>query len=316
MFAHYPILKEHTCMKLSQALRYPFQGEGWFRRILILTLIQLIPIVGQLILLGYGFDIVRAVYTDRAELPTLRWPSALKNGLRFLLAGLAYLLPILITVGTIVVTMLGTRSSSNSGNVGVVITLLVTIGLPLLIFFIGAVVGKRRASPTVQQAEPKKLGGSFRFLLNGLLPVFAMILLTFALRALVSLSGLNTGKPNGLGILLFAIFALLIFLFWIVLHIGGVRQAIENKGLLAPIANLQLLLKHRALTGQLLLKLILLGGITVITTTLGLLLFILPGLFAFVLCSLALWYLFAQYSMRAWIHKPDVTFAKSTVAHL
>ena len=96
-------------MLLCQALRYPFRGMGWFRPILILILIQLIPIVGQLILLGYGFDIVRAVYADQYELPALRWLSALKNGLRFLLAGLAYLLPILITVGTIVVMMLGTR---------------------------------------------------------------------------------------------------------------------------------------------------------------------------------------------------------------
>ncbi len=78
-------------MLVSQALRYPFQGKGCTHRILILTLIQLIPVVGQLILIGYGFDIVRAFYADQAELPTLQWLSALKNGLRFLLAGLGYL---------------------------------------------------------------------------------------------------------------------------------------------------------------------------------------------------------------------------------
>lgn len=52
-------------MMLPQALHYPFQGKGWFRRMLILALIQLIPVVGQLILLGYGLDIVRAVYAEQ-----------------------------------------------------------------------------------------------------------------------------------------------------------------------------------------------------------------------------------------------------------
>lgn len=36
-------------MMLSQALRYPFQEKGWFRRTLILTLVQFLPVVGQLI---------------------------------------------------------------------------------------------------------------------------------------------------------------------------------------------------------------------------------------------------------------------------
>jgi hypothetical protein len=47
---------------LYQALQYPFRGKGSFRHILILALVQLVPIVGHLILLGYGFDIVRALY--------------------------------------------------------------------------------------------------------------------------------------------------------------------------------------------------------------------------------------------------------------
>ena len=63
-------------MMLSQALQYPFQGKGWFRRILILALVQLIPIVGQLILLGYGLDIVRAVYAGQVDLPPLRWRAS------------------------------------------------------------------------------------------------------------------------------------------------------------------------------------------------------------------------------------------------
>ena len=46
---------------LTQALRYPWQGKGWFYRMLPLALLQLIPILGQIILAGYGQAIARAI---------------------------------------------------------------------------------------------------------------------------------------------------------------------------------------------------------------------------------------------------------------
>jgi uncharacterized membrane protein len=101
-----------------------------------------------------------------------------------------------------------------------------------------------------------------------------------------------------------------------VLYIGGVRYAIENKGLLAPMTNARLLLKNSARTGVLFLNVLLLSVIAVLATTVGLVLLILPGLFAFVTCSLALWYMFAQYSISVGIHKPNLTFTRSTVSAL
>ncbi|HEY8598040.1 MAG TPA: hypothetical protein VIL85_06385 [Thermomicrobiales bacterium] len=55
-------LQEDRIMSLPAAWRYPFRGHGWPRRILVLVLAQCIPVVGQLILLGYGQEIVRSVY--------------------------------------------------------------------------------------------------------------------------------------------------------------------------------------------------------------------------------------------------------------
>jgi hypothetical protein len=146
---------------LYQALQYPFRGKGSFRLVLILALVQLVPIVGQLILLGYGFDIVRAVYAGQTSLPPIRWLPALGNGFRILVAGFFYLLPILLTIAVVGASRID--SSSSFGNLGV-FGILLAIGLPLLLFLIG-----------------------------------------------------------------------------IVLHVGGVRYAIENKGLLAPMTNAKLL---------------------------------------------------------------------------
>ncbi len=296
-------------MMLYQALQYPFRGKGSFRSILILALVQLLPIVGQLILLGYGLDVVRAVYAGQTSLPPIRWLPVLGSGLRFLLAGLLYLLPILMTIAVVGASNIG--SSSRFANLGI-LGILLSVGLPLLLFLIRTVSVIRTSSPSVRRTDVR--GSSLRFLLNGLLPIFVTIAAILVLRALVSSSGIDSGKPNGLSILLLVVLALLLFLIGIVLYVGGVRYAIENKGILAPMTNAKLLLKNRALTGMLFLNVLLLGIIAVITIAAGLMLFILPGLFVVVICSLALWYMFAHYGIRAGISKPGFTFTKNTTS--
>jgi hypothetical protein len=68
-----------------------------------------------------------------------------------------------------------------------------------------------------------------------------------------------------------------------------------------------MLLKHRNLTGTLILNLALLSVLTVLMTGLGLVLLILPGLFAWVSCSLSLWYLLAHFSMKVGVDQPIPT---------
>ena len=283
-------------MMLYQALHYPFQGKGWFRRILIQALVQLLPIIGQLILLGYGFDVVRAVYDGQTNLPPIQWRSALGNGLRFLIAEFVYLLPILVTIAVVGASSVGSRSSLS------IIGLLLAVGLPLLLFLIRIVSARRTNSSSVRR--PRTSGVNLRSLLSGLLPILVTILAILLLRTLVSSSGIEAGKPNGLSVLLLVVLALLVFFIGVVLYVGGVRYAIEHKGLLAPATNAKLLLQHRA-TGFLLLNVLFLAVLTVIATTVGLVLFILPGLFVFVVCSLALWYIFALYGIRVGINKPS-----------
>lgn len=298
-------------MLLFQALHYPFQGKDWFRRLVTLTLLQLLPLVGQLILLGYGLDIVRAVYAGHSSLPPLRWLPALGDGFRFLLAGFCYLLPILIT-GTIV----GARSIGSSGNFGNpgIIGILLSIGLPLLLFLIRMVSVGRTSSSSIQPSGTR--GSSLRLFMTGILPVFVTVLAILILAALVSSSGIETGKPNGLSILLLVVLALLLFFIRIVLSIGAVRYATEHKGLFTPMTNARLLLQNRALAGMLFLNVLLLDVITVTATIVGLVLFILPGLFVFVVCTLALWYVFVRYRMLIEIKAPTPAREKSTVALL
>lgn len=282
---------------LYQALSYPLQGKGSFRRVLILALLQLIPIVGQLILLGYGLDIVRAVSRQQTTLPPIDWRSTVLNGLRMLLAGFGYLLPILLTIGLIGAS----GTSGNSGIVGI-IGILVAVGLPFILVVVGVVAKRRTAEPVAQRPDVRRNGP--RPIMVGLLSMLLAVLGILALRMLIAFSGIDTGKPNVVGILLFVLLALFLFLLGVVFGIGGVRYALENKGLLAPAANLQIMLKRPALTAVLVLNILLLGSFAIIVTTVGLVLFILPGLLAFVVCSLAFWQMSAQYALRSWLHTP------------
>jgi hypothetical protein len=207
-------------MNFYEALKYPFQGKNWFRRILALALLQFVPIVGQLILFGYGIEVVRAIYSGEKNLPPIEWKRALGDGLRFLVAGLIYLTPLIGVVPTI--ATIGTNAN---------------------------------------------------------------------------------GNLNLLGVGLASVLGLVILLISIALHIGGVRQAVENKGLFDPNGSAKLLLKNRAVSATLILNVILLSLIGIITTGLGLVLLLLPGAFVFVTCYLALWYLLANYGMEIGLDK-------------
>ncbi len=135
-------------MMLSQALQYPFRGKGSFRFLLILTMMQLLPLVGQLILLGYGLDVVRAISAGHTDLPPLRWLPALGDGLRILIAGFVYLLPILVTIAIVGVSSI--RSGSSGGNLGT-IGILLSVGVPLLLFLLRMVSARRTSPSSIRQ---------------------------------------------------------------------------------------------------------------------------------------------------------------------
>ena len=277
-------------MILTQALRYPFQGRGWNRRLLALTLLQLIPVIGQLMLLGYGLEIVRAVYAGEANLPPIRWQQALGNGLRLMMAGLLYCLPILITGAIIGMSTIGLRMNTSSMGT---LSIILSIGIPLIAIVGGLLMSSRKQTQTGAALKQAPKSGS---IFAKIVPLFVMILAIFVLRAVVS--DANFSRPNAATIALYVILTLLISVIGLGLGMGGVRQAIMQRGLFSPTTSITLLLQHRATTSILILNLFLLGVITLLVSSLGLILLVLPGLFTIVVCSLAMWYLFTRYGMQ------------------
>lgn len=275
-------------MSLSQALRYPFQGERWFPGILALALLQLVPVAGQLILIGYGMAVARAVHAKQANLPALRWQTALLDGLRFLIAALLYVVPLLAVLPTIFA--IGTvASTSVTGDKRS--TWMAAIMLPI------ATVAVFPITRALQ-----KRGGKAASLLARLLstvPILAIVLLIVTLFT----SGINLSAArenlNALGIALLLALALLVFLLILAVHIGAVRYATGGKGLFDPPGNLRLLLGNSTVAAKLVLNFVLLSLVAILATGAGLLLLVLPGLFILVVCVVAWWRLLAHHVAEA-----------------
>ncbi len=103
-------------MKYSEAFSYVFDDSNWFKKILIAGLIFLIPIVGQLYLLGWMIEIARRVKAGRETiLPTTHFGYFLTLGLKAFLVSLVYSIP-LILVNIFLRTVGAAAVSSETSN--------------------------------------------------------------------------------------------------------------------------------------------------------------------------------------------------------
>lgn len=270
-----------STMSLPHALRYPWQGTNWVQRLLALTLFQFVPIIGQAILIGYGMAVARSVFAEEHDLPPLYPLQAAGDGVRLLLAGLLYVVPILLFMPTLL-TIGFTRSdeTGNSGNFSFVfITLIVAmVIIPLL-----------RRLPLKYQALKSVIVSGI-----SIVPLFMFITIIANLISNPAMLEVGDAPLNTTGVVLLIILGLLILIILVGLHINGLRYAIEGQGLLDPMGSIRLLLVNRIATGKLIINLgvlVIVGGIL---TLLGLP-FMLPAAFTLVVTTLAIWYILARY---------------------
>ncbi len=85
-------------MDLARAFTYVFEDKDWLTKILVAGLIMLIPIIGQMIVVGWGLEVTRRVI--QGEEPVLPdWSDFgghVMRGLKALVVGLVYGLPLII----------------------------------------------------------------------------------------------------------------------------------------------------------------------------------------------------------------------------
>jgi len=156
-------------MEFGRAFSFAFQDPDWLKKVGIAAVIFLIPLVGPIILAGWGLEITRRVINnDPVPLPDWSdFSGFLLKGFHAVVVSLAYAFPgiLILICGQVATVGLTSAMSNNSGDsstiggvltvVGLCMTCLVTILLVGAGFLIPAATGNLAASG--------ELGAAFRF---------------------------------------------------------------------------------------------------------------------------------------------------------
>jgi hypothetical protein len=270
-------------MTVPHALRYSLQGEGWLQRLLLLSVLQLLPLVGQSILIGYGMEVSRSVYAGQSGLPLLRPLRAAGDGLRLLVAGLLYAAPVFLMV-PMILTMGTTQAGSTSDT-----------GFPMIFvsLIVAVVVAPAMSKLPAKLKWLKQIVGVLIFTV----PVFMVVSMIASMVNNPSILDIRNIQLNTVGMVLGVVLGVLAAVVVVGLHIGGLRYAIQGKGLLDPTGSWQLVRQHRGATGTLFVNVLLLLVIGGAMTALGLP-FILPAAVSLVVTTIAIWYTLAGYGRQ------------------
>lgn len=88
-------------MDFGLSFGYVFEDKDWFRKIAIPALCSLIPVIGQLIVIGWGLKVTKNVIDGKGRnaLPELEFGSDLGQGFMVTIIGVIYSLPTAILTG-------------------------------------------------------------------------------------------------------------------------------------------------------------------------------------------------------------------------
>ena len=273
--------------ELIQALYYPWRCKGWLWRLLPLALWQLIPMIGQLILIGYGQSVVYAICSQQSDLPRLRLRQSLIDGLRLGAVGVVYCFPAVLMVLLTFSTGDATEADSSGSGLPIMFTAVV-----LIYTRVSSEIGRR------QPALKSILSVINRLLTIGFFTVVVIRLygLFTTLRGGVQFSGMQQLEGGDIAMLLLA---LLLSIFIVVaLLISGARFAVTGSSLLKPAATMELMAANRGLSLRLILSIVLLATGTLVVTLGGTMLMLVPGLVLMVAGHLSIWFLVAQYILK------------------
>lgn len=109
-------------MDFGLAFSYVFKDPDWFKKVAIAAVVGLIPIIGQMIVLGWALNITKRVMNhDPNPLPDVDFGADLQRGFYAFVIGFVYALPITVLSGMLSIfdSIVANTSSSNGAAVAV-----------------------------------------------------------------------------------------------------------------------------------------------------------------------------------------------------
>jgi hypothetical protein len=87
-------------MRFGYSLSFPVRDSHWFRKVFLPACLLLVPVLGPLVALGWGFEVCRRVVGRQTEeLPDLDFGRNASDGLRLFAILLIYCIPLFVTAG-------------------------------------------------------------------------------------------------------------------------------------------------------------------------------------------------------------------------
>jgi len=150
-------------MNFGLSFSYVFKDKEWFKKLAIPALCSLIPVVGQFILAGWGYQATKNVIDGKVEnaLPDLDFGGDLVRG--FLAAVIAFLygLPVMIIV--IIANLIFTFTADSSGEAIAVIMTIFGACLGIIGILIGVLIAFMSVAGVANFIAKGRFGAAFNF---------------------------------------------------------------------------------------------------------------------------------------------------------
>ncbi|MEL7349998.1 MAG: DUF4013 domain-containing protein [Cyanobacteria bacterium P01_A01_bin.116] len=271
---------------LTRALRYPWRAKGWFWQMLPLACWQLVPVIGQIMLIGYGLAVVRAAYRQQSGLPNLQRKQSFIDGLRLVTVGFVYCFPVILMV----LLTFSTGSNADTQSTGGIPPMALTAVMFVYLRISGEIIKRQPAlKPTLSIINKIITAAFVAFVLVRLYGLFT------TLREGLQFSSMQiNGSDRAMLLLATLLFAVIV----VVLLVSGALFAVAGYSLLKPTTALQLMIANRGLSIRLVVATWVLIVGTLAATVAGTLFLLVPGLYLMVAGNASIWFLTTHYVIQ------------------
>lgn len=212
-------------MDFGLAFSYVFKDPDWFKKIVIVALIGLIPIIGQMVVLGWGLNIAKRVMNhDPNPLPDVDFGADLGRGFYGFVIAIVYTLPISILSGFLGGLDAIIANSNTDAAIAAVTLLSVCVGL--FSFVYGLACGLMLPAAYTNYLANDSLAAGFR-----LGEIFAQVRGNIGAYFMVLLGTIVAGIIAPLGVIACVIGVLLTYAYSLAImgHLYGQAHNESNK---------------------------------------------------------------------------------------
>lgn len=149
-------------MKFGDAFTFVFQDPDWFKKIIIPGLIGLLlPIIGQMVLLGWSLKItLNVIRNDPSPLPEMDFGEDLSRGFKAWVVALVYALPMLILYLPVIIF---TALAGNGDDTMMIVVAIASTCFGLLMLIYGIVMALVLPAAYARVAVNDSIGSGLAF---------------------------------------------------------------------------------------------------------------------------------------------------------